>query len=82
MTKFTIVKVNPDFSISVLHTTDTQESAIHYLTKYINDEYELDKSVSFKVYQRSETSFDVYSTGYLYKSLVAKMHIVLIDLNC
>jgi len=79
---FTIIKINPDLSCSILHTIDTQQSAIHYLTKHINTEYELDKSLLYKVYQKSETSFDVYKQGYVYKSLECKLHIVTIDLGC
>lgn len=75
----TIIKVDPDLSVSVLHTTDSQQSAIHYLTKHLNEEYELETSMNYKVYQKSETSFDVYRIGYLYKSLECKLHIVTID---
>lgn len=77
---FTIIKVEPDLSVCVLHTTDSQQSAIHYLTKHLNEEYELENSLNYKVYQKSESTFDVYRIGYLYKSLDAIYHIVTVNL--
>lgn len=74
-----IIKVNPDLSCEVLDCVENEEKAIHFLTKHMNEEYELIESTLFKVYQKSSVSFEVYRVGYLYKTLECKYHII--DLN-
>lgn len=74
-----VIKVNPDLSCEILDCFETEEKAIHFLTKHMNEEYELIDTNMFKVYQKSSVSFDVYRLGYVYKSLECKYHII--DLN-
>jgi hypothetical protein len=76
-----IVKVKTDLSCEILKTFESEENSIHYLVNHINKEYELKENITFKVYQKSNTSFEIYRIGYLYKVLECKYHIVTIESN-
>lgn len=71
-----IMQINPDLSCVVLDCFDCKEGAIHYLTNYINEQYDLKNTNLYKVYQKSNVTFEVYQIGYLCKSLLCKYHIV------
>ena len=77
---YTIVKISPDLSCDILGAFENEKVAIHYLTNHINTEYNLKESTNHRVYQRSESTFEVHVVGYLTKCLLCKYHIVQISL--
>ena len=77
---YTIIKVTPDLLCSKIKSFESKQSAIDFLTEFLNKEYDLSTD-TFKVYQKSNVSFEVYKTGYIYgRTLDCKYHIVKIDI--
>lgn len=71
-----IIKITPLLECDILDCVESEEKAIHLLTNHLNEEYNLKETTEYKIYQKSNVSFEVFKVGYLYKSLECKYHIV------
>lgn len=80
MEQFIVQSVNPDLTSSIISVHTSHESAIDYLTNYIDIQFKPSEN-SFKVYQKNNTLFEIYSIGYILKSLHSKLQIVKIPTN-
>lgn len=74
---YAVTSVNPKLECVVIAIFNTHEDAINYLTNYVDNVYK-PKNNYYRVVQNTSDDFDVYSRGYLYKTLECKLQIVII----
>lgn len=75
-----VICVNPNMIASILSVQDNHQQAIDFLTKYIDKEF-VPKDRNYKVYQKSASDYEIWSQGYLYKSLVCKLQIIPVNIS-
>lgn len=73
---FIVISTDIDYLSYVLSIHDSYDSAISYLTSYIDEQFETSLSNKYSVKQKSKSLYEVYQNGYLGKYFQGKFQII------